>query len=254
MPAVRVLTWNVQGSHGVDTVAVADVIRRATADVVVLQEIQNRQTARLAAALGMAGRAWAFKHWTIARRAEGAAVLTTGRLVATTSFVLRRAPYWSWRRRVAIEATLELGAERRTVVGAHLSPHGAADWRRGEAELVLARASAHAARPIICGDLNDPPDGPAYNTFVLAGWADAWRAVHGDASEPAGATNWTAGRRRGRPPTQRLDYVMAPPGWFVESCTVAVEPDRLDDAAALSDHLPVVARLRPPPSHEGEAR
>ncbi len=62
----------------------------------------------------------------------------------------------------------------------------------------------------------------------------------------AGATNWTAGHRLGRPPTQRLDYVFAPPGWLVESCTVAVDATRLDDAAVLSDHLPVAATLRPP--------
>jgi endonuclease/exonuclease/phosphatase family metal-dependent hydrolase len=246
MPPVQVLTWNVQGSHGVETLAVADVIRRTAADVVLVQEIGRRQAHDLASALGTDRPWWVFKHWPIVGRPEGVAVITRHRLVATSSFVLRRAPWWSWRRRVAVEATMSRGGHRFAVIGAHLSPHDAAEQRRREAGLVLERAATNAPRPIICGDLNDLPDGPGYAAFVRAGWIDAWRAVHGAAADTAGATNWTAGRRVGRPPTQRLDYVLAPPGWSVESCTVAVEPDRLDEAAALSDHLPLVARLRPP--------
>ncbi len=62
-----VLTWNLQGSRGVDTGAVADVIMRVDADVVMLQEIQRGQASRLAAAVGMPGHRWAFKHWAIAQ-------------------------------------------------------------------------------------------------------------------------------------------------------------------------------------------
>jgi endonuclease/exonuclease/phosphatase family metal-dependent hydrolase len=243
--SVRVLTWNMQGSTGVDTGAVADVIGRAGADIVMLQEVQRCQTSRLAAAVGMPGRRWAFKHWAVVTGAEGVAVLTPHRLVDSRSFVLRSAPFWSWRRRVGLEATCARDDQPLRVLNVHLSPHDEGDRRGREARNLIARSARLASAPIIGGDLNDAPGGPAYEVLTAAGWIDAWRAVHGD-DEPAGATNWTAGPRPGRPPTQRIDYVLAPPGWRVECCTVAVGGARLDDASALSDHLPVAATLRPP--------
>jgi endonuclease/exonuclease/phosphatase family metal-dependent hydrolase len=241
-----VLTWNVQGSRGLDTAAVAATIGAAEADVVVLQEIQRRQADRLADALGVSGQRWAFKHWAIPRRAEGVGVLTRHRLVSAQRFVLRRAPFWSWRRRVALEATIERDGEPFVVIDAHLSPKDDSVRRRHEAELVVARAARASPVAVIAGDLNDAPGGLGYAALTTAGWVDAWRAVHGD-DERAGATNWTGGPRRGRVPTQRLDYVLAPPGWLVDSCVVAVNGS-LDAAADLSDHLPVAATLRPPAS------
>jgi endonuclease/exonuclease/phosphatase family metal-dependent hydrolase len=250
--SVRVLTWNLQGSSGVDTRAVADVITRVDADIVMMQEIQRGQASRLAAAVDMPGHRWAFKHWAIIKRAEGAAVLSAHRLVSARSFVLRREPFWTWRRRVALETTFERDGKPFTAINIHLSAHDDGERRRHEAGLVLARSSTLSPAPVIGGDLNDSPGGPGYEAFVTAGWVDAWRAVHGNDDLVAGATNWTAGDRLGRPPTQRLDYVFAPPGWFVESCNVAVDAARLDDASALSDHLPVAATLRPP-APEGSA-
>lgn len=241
---LHVLTWNVQGSRGVDTAAVAEVIRRVGADVVLLQEIQRAQAARLAAAVDMPGHRWAFKHWTILRRAEGAAVMTRHRLVASDAFVLRRALFWSWRRRVALEATVERDGSPFGVVDVHLSPHGDGQRRRHEARLILARIADAPHATVIGGDLNELPGGPAHAAFTETGWTDAWQAANGD-DELAGATNWTSGPRVGRPPTQRLDYVLAPPGWSVEGCSVPIPAARHDAAAALSDHLPVAATLRP---------
>ena len=251
MTAVRVLTWNLQGSRGVDIAAVAEIIRGTGAEIVALQEIRKRQVGELGSALGMDEQWWVFKHWPVVGPPEGAAVLTPHRLIATGSVVLQRAPFWSWRRRVVAEATLSRDGERFAIVNVHLSPHDATERRDREAGVVIERATTNSPVPIICGDLNELPGGPAYRTFVGAGWTDAWLAVRGEADEEAGATNWTAGPRVGRPPTQRIDYVFAPPGWLVEGCIVAVEADSFDDAAGLSDHLPVVATLRPPASGSG---
>ena len=49
---MRVLTWNVQGSDGLDVDAVAQHIRGQSLDVVALQEVQRRQAARLASGAG----------------------------------------------------------------------------------------------------------------------------------------------------------------------------------------------------------
>jgi endonuclease/exonuclease/phosphatase family metal-dependent hydrolase len=239
---VTLLTWNVQGSEGLDMAVVVDVVRDACADAVALQEVQRRQARALAEALGLAGRRWAWKHWPVVHRAEGLAVLTPHRLTSARAFALRRAPFWSWRRRIGVDATIERDGTRFGVVDVHLSPHREADRRVHEAQLVLQRVIHRPAPTFICGDLNDLPGQAAYAALLAAGLTDAWPAVHDDGD--TGATNWTSGLRIGRPPTQRIDYVLVPRGAQVERCDVLASAERLDEFAALSDHLPLVATVR----------
>lgn len=235
---VTVLTWNLQGSHGVDTDAVAALIREHRPDVVLVQEIQRGQCRRLAAAVGMRRR-WAFKHLSAWAWPEGMAVLTPHVFASTSTVVLRRSLLFTWRRRVAILATIEGPTARVEVVDVHLSPHDEGDARRDEASAVVRRAGG----AIVAGDFNDRPGGAAPSVLEAAGWTDAWATAHpGD----LGFTNWTPGRRTGRPPDQRLDYVMAPSGWTVISAAVgsaSVDHERLGE---LSDHLPLAVRLGTP--------
>ena len=242
MTETTVLTWNVHGSHGVAVDDVAEIIRRVEPDVVALQEVQRRQVARLAAALSMSSTRWAFKHWPFSKRPEGLAVLSPHRLVRAERFRLRRAWFWSWKRRVGIDATIDSGGRLVRVLDVHLTSHDDAEQRVREAATLVARAAARQTAPIIVGDLNDGPDLSAPAELTRAGWVDAWAAVHDP--DDIGATNWTPGERTGRPPTQRLDYVFAPPGAVVRSCAVAVGPADLDRAAGLSDHLPVAATVQ----------
>jgi endonuclease/exonuclease/phosphatase family metal-dependent hydrolase len=244
MLEATVLTWNVQGSTGIDAEAMAAIIRAVEPDVVGLQEVQRRQVVELASALTMSSRRWAFKHWPFTARPEGLAVASPHRLVHAESFRLRRAPFWSWKRRVGIDATIETSSGTLRVLDVHLTSHDDRDQRVREAAALVSRAARRDPVPIIVGDLNDGPELSAPAELARAGWIDAWGAVHevGD----VGATNWTPGGRIGRPPTQRLDYVFAPPGSTVTSCTIPVDLDHLDDAAGLSDHLPVVAELQLP--------
>jgi endonuclease/exonuclease/phosphatase family metal-dependent hydrolase len=241
--AVRVLTWNVQGSHGLDVAAAADLLRIARPDVVALQEVGRRQAARLARALEMASHRWALKHWAVIRRAEGLAVLTPHRLVSCTRFRIRKGPFWSWRRRIGIDATVDTGAVVVRLLSVHLSAHGDAGIRVPEARLLIDRAGTAVPAPVIAGDLNDHPRDGGHGELVGAGWVDAWQRLHGDA---AGATNWTSGPRAGREPTQRLDYVLAPPGSVVEDAAVLGPPRSIDEMGLLSDHLPLVATVRLP--------
>jgi endonuclease/exonuclease/phosphatase family metal-dependent hydrolase len=241
--AVRVLTWNVQGARGLDLARAAAVIRSVAPDVVALQEVQRRQASALAVALALPSRRWAFKHWPVVTRAEGLAVLSRHPM-ATAAFPLRRRPFWDWRRRIGLDASVAIGERCIGVLDVHLSPHDEADGlRRREAAIALARTGDRAPAPLIVGDLNDLPDRGAHTALVAGGWVDCWRAVHGDDESGTGATNWTSGPRLGRPPTQRLDYVLAPPGSHVLACDVVVEPGRLEELAELSDHLPLVAAV-----------
>lgn len=240
---VTVLTWNVQGSHGIDADAVAAVIREHRPDVVLIQEIQRRQCRRLAGALGMRRR-WVFKHVSAWAWPEGMAVLTPWAFSSTSKMVLRRSLLFTWRRRVAVLATIEAAHARVAVVNVHLSPHDDGDARGREAGIVVARAPG----AVVGGDFNDRPGGAAPVAFESAGWTDAWASVHHD--EP-GFTNWTPGRRAGRPADQRLDYVMSPPGWTVVDAFVGSASFDADRFGGLSDHLPLVARLGTPEGGAG---
>lgn len=243
---VTVVTWNLQGSHGVDVDGVAEVISGTGADIVVIQEIQHRQARRVAATLGMPGMCWAFKSLSWSTWPEGLAVFTPHRLVSTDSFVLQRAWFWNWRRRIGLAAEVERGAQRFGVINVHLSPHDAGERRRREAHLVVERARRADQLPVIAGDFNDLPGGPGYAVFTGTGWVDAWSI---DALKDVdGPTNWTAGGRRGRAPDQRLDFVFAPTGWTVSDAKVLATADTFDWFGDRSDHVPLLATLRPPES------
>lgn len=233
--AITVLTWNLQGSEGVDIAAVAAVIRQSSPDVVLLQEIQRRQCRRLARSVGMSY-GWRLKHLHWRTWPEGLALVSPHHLGGVRRVLLRRSLLWTWRRRIAVLGRVDVGGGVH-VANVHLSPYDE-DARLREAERVVAAAPG----AIIGGDCNDEPGGAAPQVFERAGWRDAWCAQHPD--DAGGATNWTAGDRRGRSPTQRLDYVWLPPSLEAVAARVPVPADALDDFARLSDHLPVVVSAR----------
>lgn len=262
-PDLVLVTWNLQGAAGLDVTAASAALLGLTEprvpDVVVLQEVQRRQAARIGRALGLAHRLWAFKHWPVVHPAEGLAVLSRFPVRRSVVRTLHRAPFWSWRRRVAIVAEVVAPAGPVTVVDVHLSPHDLGAHRRAEAEAVAQLASTGVpARTCVAGDLNDVPGGAAHVALLAAGWTDVWarRPLAGTASPPTlgadGATNWSdTGPREGRPPDQRLDYVLVPAAWTVADASVPSgdpgPPDAAFDRwARLSDHLPLVSVLRPP--------
>lgn len=243
-PSITMVTWNLQGSNGVDIVGVGEVIAAVEADVVVVQEIQRGQARRVARALDMPAMRWAFKSLSLSTWPEGMAVFTPHNLTSTDSFVLQRAWFWNWRRRIGLAAEIERGDERFGVINVHLSPHDAGERRRREAHLVVERARRGDRLPVIAGDFNDLPGGPGYAVFTGSGWSDAWLIDTLQGID--GPTNWTPGDRLGRTPDQRLDFVFAPTGWLVQDARVLADAKRFDWFAERSDHVPLLATLRPP--------
>lgn len=242
-------TWNLQGSQGVDVDQAAHRLRELVVpdelDVAVLQEVQRSQARRLARALGWRSRRWAFKHWPVVGAAEGLAVLSRHELARSRVVTLQRAVPWSWRRRVALVAELTTPAGPVVVADVHLSPHDLGLRRSTEVARLAGALGAFGAghEALVVGDLNDEPGATAHATLLASGFRDAWLEVHGN--QVPGATNWTAGPRQGRAPTQRLDYVMVPAGWEVERAVTGAATDgSWDRWAELSDHLPLVAWLR----------
>jgi endonuclease/exonuclease/phosphatase family metal-dependent hydrolase len=242
---LRLLTWNLKGSTGVDIARVSAHIRAAGADVVALQEVQRHQARALAHTLGARSLRWAFKHQPLDTWAEGGALVGVTRQVTARALALSyRWQPWTWRRRIAVIGEVDGGV---TVVNLHLST-GASGARR-VAEVGTALAAAPGRPLILAGDLNERPGGPVAAALSALGLRDAW--PDGDDPGYTDFHGWTPGTDR--PPTQRIDYVYASTG--VEVAAISVprfgEPG-FSAFAELSDHLPVSAEVelgaRPSPS------
>jgi endonuclease/exonuclease/phosphatase family metal-dependent hydrolase len=233
--SITVLTWNVQGLAGIDAVRIARWLRDLQADVVLLQEVQARQLRAIAAAGGYGQHVWRFKHWPVKRPAEGHGILADRPIAVLRTQVLSRGePRWGWRRRIALHASVDTRPAPTPVVCTHLGA-GVPEGERVRQACAVMDAAIRSA--VIGGDLNAHPGSPTLEAFAAEGWVDAWSRAHPELPEPM--TNWHGGRNH--PPNQRLDYLLIPPGWQVEHVSV---PGDWQAIAALSDHAPVVARLR----------
>jgi endonuclease/exonuclease/phosphatase family metal-dependent hydrolase len=234
---LRLVTWNLKGSDGVDVAAVADHVRAARADVVALQEVQRRQARDLARTLAARSHRWAYKHRPLDTWPEGMAIIGVSRpvtvRVAALTYRWRR---WSWRRRIAMVGTLDCGV---TLVDLHLSPERA-HLREAEITQVLAIVAAAPGPVVVAGDLNEHPGGPMHDRLAAAGLRDAWPPDAGD-----GNTNWSGWQPgTAAPPDQRIDYVYVSTGIDVAAITLpAADGTRSAAFSGLSDHLPVTAEL-----------
>lgn len=232
MTRIRVVSWNLQGSHLRDVAGVARILRDLDADIVCLQEVQRRQYRRLKPAVGSFG-VWSFKHWPIRTAAEGLAVIARSPIVRNRTLAISRSePPWSWRRRIAIAVVVELDGMLVRAVNTHLGA-GVTDEERAR----QARRIVSIARDLhlLFGDLNVVP-----GSGVLAEFAplrDAWAVLHAGLRSPN--TNWEPGPRD-HPPVQRLDYVLVDPDLVVHDVQIPTDWERY---APLSDHLPVVVDL-----------
>ncbi|HEV8297325.1 MAG TPA: endonuclease/exonuclease/phosphatase family protein [Acidimicrobiales bacterium] len=251
---LTLLTWNVQGRNGLDVAAVAARIQAIGAGLVLLQEVTASQAARVASALSWPPAQWFRKHDPVLKAAEGLAVLGVEPMDAVHEHVLRPAPIWSSRRRIAVIAQLRLDGTVVAIANTHLTPHGDESARLAEGDRLvdLLDRTGVPAR-VLAGDLNAGPTSPLLGALRARGLRDAWDERNAHAPEPAGATNWTRGRREGRPPTQRIDHVLVSAALqVVDARTVDPTAPGFDAYARLSDHLPVIARLVPQRAHGQE--
>ncbi|MFP5346035.1 MAG: endonuclease/exonuclease/phosphatase family protein [Actinomycetes bacterium] len=226
---LRVLTWNVRNLLG-DPLAVARVLRDASADVACVQEVSRlpgsrRRTAHLARDAGMffacGGRASA-----------GTALLTSLRADVRAVDARRlRVRGWRTRRRGWAEAVVRLpGTDVVTLCSIHL---GLDPLERLVHVTSVLRSRIDVEAPlVVAGDLNEPPGSPS------------WLCLLEQLRDPG---EGTAPTYPGRRPRHRIDAVLVDPrlevvayGW----------PDGVsrDDVLAASDHLPVLAEVVLPPS------
>jgi endonuclease/exonuclease/phosphatase family metal-dependent hydrolase len=227
---LRVLTWNVHDLLG-DPLAVRRVLTSARADVVCLQEGHRlvRSRPRLAALARRAGLLFVDG----GRVSAGTAMLCSPRTVVTavSAFPLptRRFPT---RPRGAVIATVSLpGGAPLQVACVHL---GLRPQERAEHVGILLDRLRQTDRDVadgavvVAGDLNEPPDGPAWRTLAT---------LVGDPAPDAPRTF------PARAPDRRIDAVLAGAGVEVVEYGRWQPAER--DVRLASDHYPVLAVVRP---------
>jgi endonuclease/exonuclease/phosphatase family metal-dependent hydrolase len=254
---LRVATWNVHDLFDAedrivapgaeDTVlppdaveaklsAVAAVLARIDADVVLLQEVETRALAeRLAERAG-----YAAARLVEGRDARGIDVAALSRL-PVLGYVSHLGdlgpdgrPLWP---RDCVELHVAAGATRVVLVGSHLSSPLSDDGTRRAAqaarmrEIADALAAGHPGALVLAGgDLNDEPGSPALSTLLADGaWLDP---------APPGAVTWSSGSR-----SSRLDYLLVPRA--SAGLVLAAEVVSGADVSAASDHLPLALDLYP---------
>lgn len=225
--SIRVMTWNIHGTFGrnprFDLVRVVDLIRRWDPDIVALQEVDSRRALAdavnpfdyLASAVGVYG--------------IGAKSLTStdgdyGQMLISRfplrSHEIRDISFGEHEPRRAIRAEVETPLGPLTVVATHLGLSIAE--RRKQAAMLIEMAAGDSAA-VVAGDFND-----WY-------WPGSVRSV---------LSRILAGRTQFRTfpamfPLLRLDRIYCRP----RAALIRSFVDR--SARALSDHLPVIADLRP---------
>lgn len=237
MPTFRVLTYNVHSCVGTDGKLepgrIAEVIARADADVVALQELDVRQarTAGLHQPEWLAEQLKMSVHFTAARACNdghyGNAVLSRHPLSVVSEGNLRRRRD---EQRAVQWLKVSLPALEVSVINTHLSIHFRD--RLLQAEQLLGTewlAKADARMPlVVCGDLNSSQFSLIYRR-LRKDLRDAQRA-HGSRGRPTWPSRW---------PLFRIDHVLTSQNVEVLRCEV--RRDALSRVA--SDHLPLLAEL-----------
>jgi exodeoxyribonuclease III len=230
---VRVLTWNIWNGGDGRLDAIERVLRAQDADVVALQEANDRGAVEaLAARLEM--------DLVYGEANSRFAVAWLSRLPVVRAENHRRA--------VLEKTLLAVELEDALLFATHLSAgRTRADEPRRIAEVEAVLSGVGGRECLLLGDFNavhpddeigEPPaeeelDHVSRRPIELvleAGFTDCYRTLNPE------ARGWTYLAHR---PWARLDYVFASPGWTVERCDVVL------DAGPASDHFPVIAEVSP---------
>lgn len=218
---LRVVSFNVKFGRRVDLVL--DLLKTEpnlkNADLILLQEMDARGTARLAAALGYAWVYYPATRHPSTGRDFGNAVLSREPIEADRKIILPHHARFGRTQRAAVAATVRVGGQDLRVYSLHLATFAGngPKARRQQLETVLADADSFPAA-IVGGDFNSEtvPDVGARRGY-------AWPTRH----LPHTNAFWT------------FDHFLIRGLALVDSQSVGVVPD----VGEASDHRPIWARV-----------
>ncbi len=222
MTPLRFMTYNIFRG-GRSGPVLADVVRRAAPDVLVVNESPKAplgwrsRCRRLARACGL--------RYVGGGRDAGSNMLVVSGAVTvrwSAAEVLPQ-PHFQPRRGI-VSAQLVVGGAPVGVVGCHLSLDGRR--RRAEVERVLAVADRLDGPVVVAGDLNEGPQGACWRRLRQEGYADH------------GSGDWLTFPSRA--PERRIDALLVRGGSVAGHGDPGV-PERL--LARASDHRPVAATV-----------
>jgi endonuclease/exonuclease/phosphatase family metal-dependent hydrolase len=229
---VRVMSYNIQHGEGaeglIDLPRIAAVITNAGADIVGLQEVDQKTTRSSgvdqAAELGrLTGMNYYFgRSINYQGGGYGNAVLSRFPIRQQKQTLLAKLDLAVEQRGVN-EVVIDLGGAELVLLNTHLDAGASHDERvHSVAQLKTISQSYGARAVLLCGDLNTRPTEPAY-AALAADFVDAWLVVGlgNGYTFPSGT------------PNRRIDYFWHPPGRHV--------PLRASiPATTASDHRPLV--------------
>lgn len=221
---VRVMTYNILmgGRRGAP---LHELVRSVAPDVLLVNEspkrpMSSRRECRRLCEL------WGMRFVTGGRGAGSNMIAVRAPVeVRWSRTAVLRQPWFQPRRGMAV-AQLQVHGSPMGVLSCHLSLD--ARRRRGEVYDVLAATERLLGPVVLGGDLNETPDGPAWQQLVGAGFVD-----HGDTSWPTFPSV---------APTARIDALLVR-----GAATVLTHGDPgapADLLAAASDHRPLLAELQ----------
>jgi endonuclease/exonuclease/phosphatase family metal-dependent hydrolase len=235
---LKVMAWNIHHGEGedgkLDLERIAGVIKKSAADVVLLQEVDDRtqRTGRVAQAEELARltglRATFGKAMDFQGGGYGNAILTRWAPAEVRVLPLPG----GGEPRCALAVTVEVSGNvgKMTVVSTHLDVSSAAS-RATHAKELATEFAGHANLVILGGDFNATPD-----EAPLASFADPWIRPKKEGTNtgtiPVGA------------PTREIDFILIKPAPGRKAPTV-VRHAVIEETVA-SDHRPVFMELQVP--------
>ena len=241
---IRVMVYNIHAGKdaaGVDNLErVATLIREASADVVLLQEV-DRNTTRSAgvdqpAVLArLTGLNFAFGRSLVYQGGDyGIAVLSRWPITSPRTIPLPVNPPQdrsgsTHEPRVALRVAIASPIGELIVVNTHIDASRDDRWRRQEIAAVLAVLDSTRGLVLFGGDLNSTPDGEIQQTVRARGLRDAW-LVCGRGDETAGMT-YPADSA-----IKRIDYL------YFRDATRCSDAEVIRTGA--SDHRPLLVKVQ----------
>jgi endonuclease/exonuclease/phosphatase family metal-dependent hydrolase len=235
--ALKIMTWNLQGSQRPSINKVADKIQQFQPDIIAIQEIQKHQARALARRLEWSY-VWAFKHNgygpLLPRRAEGMAIMSRLPLGNTSKTTLSSGyGLFTYRRRIAMWATINIHGLQFALFNTHLASDDIGDEGTTQAQRLREVIDTHGQHPtVIAGDFNDHQRPDIVEILNSDKNHDAW--TYAQSRSRNGLTNPT------KNPYQRLDHILVP---RTHTIAVVEVPDTDQSWIELSDHLPVIVTI-----------